>query len=166
MRIVVAFVAAVLWSHTAPVIAQSTEPDEKPAETKTYTNYELQRAGGARRAAPPSVPANPAPSSAAASGETIADPDAEERGAAEAAWLAEIEEAEAAVARLREQISVQERAMGDTSRDLFGGARRGLAADLARNRELLVEAEARLEELEQEGAGEGYLRPAPNPPTS
>jgi len=166
MRVVIALFSAALFLPATPVVGQSSETDEKETETKTYTSYDLRRAGGARRTAPPSVPANP--SQATANDQAVAestDPEQEEAAAAEEAWREELAAAEAAVAQLEQQIVDLEPTLGDQRKvglgggwEVAGGVRRGVVAQLARTREELVEAEARVEELVQDGYGSGYVR--------
>jgi len=160
MRVIFALVSAVLFLPAAPVVGQSSETDEKKPETKTYTAYDLRRAGGARRTAPPSVPANPsaATTSDQASADASGDTEQEDAAAAEEAWRKKLLDAEAVVTKLNQQIVSIERTLGDVSRDLYGKARRVLTSDLALRREELVDAEAAVEELVQEGYGSGYVR--------
>ncbi len=158
MRVVIALFSAALFLPATPVVGQSSETDEKETETKIYTSYDLRRAGGARRTAPPSVPANP--SQATASDATSADDTEEEdAAAAEEAWRQELADADAAVVRLEQQITGIERALGDMSRSVpYGSSRTSLASELELRREELIEAKAHVEELVQDGYGSGYAR--------
>ena len=157
MRVVIALLSAALFLPATPVVGQSSETDERETETKTYTSHDLRRAGGARRTAPPSVPA--VRSEATATDPTgVEDSEEEDAAAEEEAWRQELADAEAAVVQLEQQIAGIELALGDISRNLHGESRRALTSELEQRREELVDAKARVEEIVQEGYGSGYVR--------
>ena len=160
MRVIFALFSTVLFLPAASVVGQSTETDEKKPETKTYTEYDLRRAGGARRTAPQSVPANPsaATTSDQASADAPGDTEQEDAAAAEEAWREELLDAEAVVVKLNQQIASIQRALGTVSSGFYGKNRRVLSSELEQKREELVDTEARVEELVQEGYGSGYVR--------
>lgn len=157
MRVVIALFSAALFLPAAPVVGQSSETDEKETETKTYTSDDLRRAGGARRTAPPSVPANPGNAIASDPASTD-DPEEEDAAAAEEAWRQELAEAEAAVAQLEQRITEIELALGNIAQNLHGESRRALTSEAGQKREELIDAKARVEEILQEGYGSGYSR--------
>ena len=159
MRVIFALFLAALFLPAEPVVGQSSETDEKKPETKTYTEYDLRRAGGVRRTAPQSVPANPSQATSdQASADAPGDTEQEDAAAAEEAWREELLDAEAVVVKLNQQIASIGRALGTLSSGFYGNNRRVLTSELALRREELVDAEARVEELVQEGYGSGYVR--------
>ena len=169
--IAVAAAAAASAALALPVAAESlaqiaarTKKKETGKPAKVFTEADLRgrpAASGSmsQMEGPAATPtASPAPGAAGAippAGEKVKTEE-EERAEKQAAWRERLQQAQADVARITEEVNRAQTALNDIGGPLYGGTRAGLITRLEEGKRQLVIAQQNVVDLEEEGRRARY----------